>query len=86
MSRQRPSFLLPCLGYHQKLWPRVKVDISNSKMQTRRGSFHLNDLIKTSVDASRLEIGTKIYVTKMGYNEELDRTKWRIDQIVSVGK
>lgn len=52
----------------------------------KNSSIYLNDLIKTSVDASRLEIGTKIYVTKMGYNEELDRTKWRIDQIVSVGK
>ena len=52
----------------------------------KNSSIYLNDLIKTYVDASRLEIGTKIYVTKMGYNEDLDRTKWRIDQIVSIGK
>ncbi|MDE6298130.1 MAG: WG repeat-containing protein [Muribaculaceae bacterium] len=64
-----------------------KVKALKVKMQDgKNSSIYLNDLIKTSVDASRLEIGTNIYVTKMGYNEELDRTKWRIDQIVTADK
>lgn len=62
----------------------VNVKVIRVKMQNHKIlKIYKSELIRSPIDESRLREGMTIKIKKKGYNENLYRTKWRIEQILT---
>ncbi len=43
--------------------------------------IYIKDIVRCGLHASELNMGDKLKLTKLGFNDELDRTQWRIKKI-----
>lgn len=59
-----------------------KIKLANVTIDENRIShISLNDFIKSKIDSNTLKIGMKLNITKLGYDEEYDRTIWTVKLI-----
>lgn len=55
----------------------VDVTLENDKIS----HIYKSDFNKWNIDLNKVQIGDRFQITKMGYNEELDRTIWKVTKI-----